>query len=165
MQVLIWVILLALVVLAVFAAANWALLTASATLDFLFFTVEGPLGIILLGAMAVLVALLAAYAASVRMTSLVETRRHMKELDAQRVLADKAEASRFTELGVSIEAQMSGLRAAQEAACAKLEGRLDALEHSLRKTLDENAGSLAAHVGQVDDKLDRMSAPGAAARV
>lgn len=145
--------------LAIFAAANWTLLTATASLNFLVFTVEGPLGIILLGAMVLLVALLMAYVVSVRMGSLMETRRHLKELEVQRVLADKAEASRFTELGARIEAEFGRLRGAQEDVSSKLEGRVDRLEQSLQRTLADNAGSLAAHVGQVDDKLDRLSRP------
>ena len=160
MQLLGWIIVVALVLLALFATANWTLLTAQASLNFLVFSVEGPLGVILLGATLLLVGLLAVYAMSVRMTSLVEARRHVKELSAQRELADQAEASRFTALGARIEGEFARLRAAQEESYAELGRRLDVLEQSLLKVLEDNASSLAAHVGQVDDKLNRI-VPGA----
>jgi hypothetical protein len=56
------IILLALFLLSVFTLANWAVLSASSTLSFIVFDVEGPLGVILLGAMLALVALFVVYA-------------------------------------------------------------------------------------------------------
>jgi hypothetical protein len=58
--------------------------------------------------------------------SLRDARRQTKELRAQRELADLAEASRFTEL------------------------RTDLL-----KRLDENANATAAHIAQLEDRLER----------
>ena len=46
-----------------------------------------------------------AYVLSLQGSVLLETRRHTKELQAQRELADKAEASRFTELGTAMRAE------------------------------------------------------------
>jgi uncharacterized integral membrane protein len=139
MKPLLWLLAIGLVLLLMFAILNWSLLTAPASLNFLLFTVEGPLGMILLGATLVLTALAGIYVLSLRTAMLLDMRRHTKELQAQRALADAAEASRFTEL------------------CA----RIDALERKLLEALGETANSLSAYVGEVDEKLDRLVAPAA----
>ena len=162
MKALGWIILAAIVLLAFFAVANWSLLTAPATLDFLAFTVQGPLGLVMLGVTIGFAALFAIYALSLRTSTLMETRRHTRELQAQRDLADKAEASRFTALGGSIEQEFTRVRALIEE--SRVEARQNALsiEASLKSALSETANELAAHMGEVDDKLDRL-APGTAA--
>jgi len=156
MKILGIVTLVALVLLGFFAIANWSLLVEPAPLNFLVFTVQGSLGLILLFTTLAFVALCAVYALSVRTTALVETRRHLKELEAQRELADKAEASRFTALATQLEQESTRLRAAIEASRAELLVRTETLERAVAKSLDEATASLAAHVGQVDDKLNRM---------
>jgi uncharacterized integral membrane protein len=157
MQMLGWITLFALVVLALFAVANWSLLIAPASLNLLVLTVEGPLGVILLGATFVFVALFAVYALSLRTSALVETRRHLKELAAQRELAEKAEASRFTALGAQLEKECARMRALLDEARLEARQRTDSLEASLLKTLEETGNSLSANVGQVDDKLNRLA--------
>ena len=163
MKALGWIILAAFVLLAFFAVANWTLLTAPATLDFLAFTVQGPLGLILLGVTLSFAALFAIYALSLRTSTLVETRRHMKELQAQRDLADKAEASRFTALGSSVEQEFARVRALIEESRGELRQHALAMEASLKNALAETANELFAHIGEIDDKLDRLS-PGSAVR-
>src|SRR5690242_8909162 len=98
MKVFGWILLVALVLLAAFTMANWSLFVAPATLDFIVFSVQGPLGLVLLGVTFVFIALFALYALSLRAGALVDERRRTKELEAQRALADNAEASRFTAL-------------------------------------------------------------------
>jgi len=152
-----WITLVALVLLALFAVANWTLLTAPATLNFLVFNVEGPLGLILLGAALVFAALSLVYALSLRTSALVETWRHVKELEAQRKLAEEADASRFTALGAQLGLESAGMRAAIAEGHAEVRRHTDSLERSLLKSLDETANALFAHVGEVDDKLDRLA--------
>ena len=145
-----------LAMLGFFAAANWGLLMAPASLNLLVMQVDGPLGAILLGATLVLGALFGVYVLSLRTAALMDMRRHMRELDAQRALADKAEASRFTALGTQLEKEVAGLRSALDAARTELLVRVGEMEKAMHAKQDEVASSLAAHVGQVDDKLDRM---------
>jgi hypothetical protein len=77
---------------------------------------------------------------------LKDARRQTRELQAQRDLADKAEASRFTELR------------------AELMARLDRLQSDARLAVEQSANSTAAHIGELEDRLDRaglMGRPGA----
>lgn len=154
MNVLGAVILVALLLLVVFTLANWSVLTATTALSFVVFDVEGPLGVILLGAMLVLVTLFVVYALTLRTSMLMESRRHSQELQAQRKLAEVAEASRLSELRTQVEREFAQLRSA----IGELDGQLDRHEQSVKQSLDEAANGLAAMVGEVDDKIDRALA-------
>jgi uncharacterized integral membrane protein len=162
MKALGWIIVIGFVLLAFFAVANWSLLTAPATLDFLAFTVQGPLGLILLAVTLGFTALLGIYALSLRTSALVETRRHTRDLQAQRDLADKAEASRFTALGAQVEQEFARVRTLIEESRAEARQHARTIEESLKAALAEAANELFAHIGEIDDKLNRLG-PGAAA--
>ena len=154
MRFLVAAILVALFLLAVFTLANWSVLTAPTLLSFVAFQVEGPLGVIMLGVTLVLVALFVLYALMLRTSMLMESRRHTQELQAQRKLAEHAEASRLSELRTQIEREFAQLRAAIGAT----DVRMDKMEQSMKQSLDEAANSLAALVGEMDDKIDRALA-------
>jgi uncharacterized integral membrane protein len=148
------IILLALFLLSVFTLANWAVLSASSTLSFIVFDVEGPLGVILLGAMLALVALFVVYALSLKTSMLMESRRHNQELEAQRKLAETAEASRLSDLRAQIEREFAQLHDA----IVGVGGRMDSHEQAMKQSLNEAANGLAALVAEMDDKIDRALA-------
>jgi uncharacterized integral membrane protein len=154
MNILGAIILVALFLLAVFTLANWSVLTAPTTLSFVAFEIDGPLGMILLGITLALVALFALYALALRTNMLMESRRHNQELQAQRKLAESAETSRIDELRAQIEREFASLRERDGDAG----GRIDRVEQSLRQSLDEATNTLVAHLGEMDDKLDRALA-------
>jgi uncharacterized integral membrane protein len=143
-----------LLLLAVFSLANWSVLSAPATLSFIVFDIEGPLGVILLGAILVVVGLFVLYVLTLRTSMLIESRRHNQELQAQRKLAETAEASRLSELRVQIEREFAAVRAA----VGEINGQMDRKEQSMKQSLDEAANGLAALVGEMDDKIDRVLA-------
>lgn len=132
------VILVALALLALFAAVNWSALTAPTLLSFVAFTVEGPLGVILLGFALAFALLFLGYAAMQRTAMLMESRRHAQELRAQRELAERAEASRLAELRAQIEREFAQVRTA----------------------IEESSNGLAASIGQIDEKLGARDKPG-----
>ncbi|MGE0876731.1 MAG: LapA family protein [Burkholderiales bacterium] len=134
--------------LAGFAALNWTVLSTPVALSFLFFTAEAPPGLILLGTTLAFAVVFLAYASVQRTTLLIESRRHMQEMSAQRDLAERAEASRLIELRAEVKEQGERQVAA-----------LRDLEAGLRHALDEAANGIAAHVGEVEDKLDRLREP------
>ena len=138
-------------VLALFAGftfLNWDVIKAPTTLSFGFGTAQAPLGLLLLGFTVLIVAVFLFVLMVQQASVLVETRRTAKELSAQRTLADQAEASRFT----TLESQA----AVREAALGQ---RLDGLEQALRAHVDQASNSLAAFIGEVDDRLERMARP------
>lgn len=116
--------LIVLAAIAIFAALNWSAFLAPTTLSLGFAQVQAPLGLIMLGLIAILTAVFLGYLVYLQSTVLLESRRHAKELQAQRELADQAEASRFTELR------------------AHLDSRLNEMENSLGAQLGEMRGSM-----------------------
>jgi uncharacterized integral membrane protein len=157
MKILSWLIITCVILLGMFSVANWNLLTAPASINLLAFTIEGPLGMILLGATLVLLALCTVYVLWLRTTTLMELRQHAKDLEAQRALADRAEASRFTELRVHIGEEAGRQRTLIEEVRAVLNSRMDALERTLLGSVQEASNTLAACVGEVDEKLNRLA--------
>jgi hypothetical protein len=88
-----------------------------------------------------------------------EARRMSKELTAQRELADRAEASRFTELHGFLAEELARLASRTDAGTGALEARIERLEADMKQRLTESERTLAAYVGEVDDKLDRVLPP------
>ena len=93
-----------------------------------------------------------------RTAMLMEGRRYAHELQAQRELAERAETSRFTQLREQVNLEFARLHTALQDIRASLMGRTEGMEQSLLKTVDEATNSLAANVGEVDEKLDRALA-------
>lgn len=141
-RLLILIVLLALI--AGFAALNWATFTTPTSLSLGFASVEAPLGMVMLAILAGVVLLFVAYMAFWQGRLLLEARRHSKELQAQRTLADQAEASRFTEL-----------RGALAEAVDRLMARGDENRDALRTAMREDANSLAAMIAELDDRASR----------
>ena len=123
-RALVFVVVLA--VVALFALANWGAFTALAPLSLGVTTVQAPLGLIMLGLVVFVCVLFTAWMITMQAAALLEARRQTKALQAQRDLADRAEASRFTELRADLMAR-----------------------------LDEMANVNAAYFGQLDDRLER----------
>ena len=90
--------LLALLAVAGFAALNWPEFQRTTRLNFGVFTMDGSLGIILLTLLGLGVLTVLVSSGVLRSRMMVTENRYTRELQAQRELADRAEASRFTEL-------------------------------------------------------------------
>jgi uncharacterized integral membrane protein len=152
--------LLILVALGVFAALNWAAFTAPADLLLVFGRTQAPLGVIMLAVTAVITVLYALLLAWVETAALLEARTHARELHAQRQLADSAEASRYAELRRFLEAEVAALRALPDTAAQAMLTRLDRLETELRAEVERSGNTLAAYIGELEDRLVRGDRPG-----
>jgi len=140
--------------LALFTAANWHAFTTPTTLSVIFATVEAPLGLVLLGMVVLLAALFLIYMVYLQSSVLFETRRHTRELHAQRELAEHAEISRIRELRSFLETQLQTLGKQTEQSKAELSARLDQLERDVRQSLEQCQNSLAASIAEIDDRLE-----------
>lgn len=128
---------LVLVLIGGFALLNWGAFSALTPLSLGLTTVQAPLGLIMLALLAFLCVLFTVWGISLQAGSLRDARRQTRELQAQRDLADRAEASRFTELRTDLMA------------------RLDRLQNESRLAIEQNANSVAAQLGQLEDRLER----------
>ena len=144
-----------LAVMAAFASANWSSFMAPTTLSLLFATIQAPLGLIMLGFTTLLTALFLLFIAYLQASLLVDTRRHSRELQAQRTLADEAEASRITELRSYLEAELPKLTEKITESRIAAETRLDRLEQDLRAVVEQAGNTLAAYIGELEDRLER----------
>jgi uncharacterized integral membrane protein len=140
---------------ALFAAANWHAFTTPTTLSLIVATVEAPLGLILLGMVVLLTALFLIYVVYLQSSVLFETRRHAREVETQRELAEHAELSRIHELRAYLEARLDALAKQGETSKSELVGRLDQLERDLRQSIEQCQNSLAAALAVIDDRLER----------
>lgn len=144
-----------LIVLGVFTLANWSVLSAPTTLSFVAFSLEAPLGLVLLGTILVFVALFTMYILILRTSMLMDTRRYAHELRDQHQLAEKAEASRLAELRSQLEREFAQVRETAEKSSTELGVRVEGMEQALRNAIEESSRSLSAYIGEVEDKLDR----------
>jgi hypothetical protein len=145
--------LLVLTLIAAFTALNWDVFLADTPLSLGVTTLQAPLGLIMLGWLIFVVAYCLVYVLYLQSNVLMDTRRTAKELQTHRDLADKAEASRFTELRVFLEAMVKQSAEQDKAAQQALVARLDALEHSLRTSVEQSGNTLSAYIGELEDRL------------
>jgi len=152
---------LLLVATGLFALLNWQAFTAPTTLSLGFGSVEAPIGLVMLGVVFVLGAMCLAVVIYVQGTAMVDTRRHTKELQAQRELADTAEASRFTELRTFIDNGLLVMSRTSNDMKAAMLTRLDQMEQRNHVALQETANALYAHMGELEERLEHRAVPGA----
>ena len=96
---------LAILLLAGFVALNVDEFTRISVLSLGFTTIELPLGLVMLALLIATVLIFMASALYTQSKYALEARTHTRELNTQRELADKAEASRVTELRAYLEEQ------------------------------------------------------------
>ena len=153
MQARTLVLLIVLAGISVFAAVNWTAFTTPTTLSLLVATVEAPLGLIMLGLTILLAALFFMSFMYMQTSMLLEARRHARELQAQRALADKAEASRFTELQAYLAAELLKQGESSAASHTDVLARLDRLEGALRAKVEQMGNALSAYIGELEDRM------------
>ena len=153
------ILVLAYVVLAAFATLNWAALAAPGTLSLGFVDVTAPLGMVMLTFTAAISGLFIIYIVLLQAGFILEARRLTKEVKAQRELADTAEASRFTELRTLLESELRRIEAHGAASSREFGVRIEQSERGMQDRLAETSATLTAHLGEIEDKLDRVLVP------
>lgn len=141
--------------MAAFVVLNVDEFTRTSTLNLGITTMQLPLGLTMLGLLVIGLLVFLATALVMRSSNLLETRKFSKELTAQRELADKAEASRFTELQAYLASQavLSATQTAEAKTAA--EQRMTQMERTLLERLEQIDNTNAAYWGQHDDALAR----------
>ena len=153
------VLLVILAALGIFAALNWSVIATPTQLHVVFARVEAPLGIVLLAVTAGLTVLYAAFLSWIETSALLEGRRYARELQAQRQLAESAEASRYAELKALLETELAGLRALPESAAQDVLARVDQVEARLRGEIERAGNTLAAYFAELEERLNRGERP------
>lgn len=145
---------------AVLVALNLGEFTRVSMLNLGFTTAAVPLGLLMLAMLALVVLAFVGVLLYMQSANLIETRKYARELATQRELADKAEASRFTELRNYLDTQAAAEQRREAAADSLMLDRLAQQNKLLLDRLDQSDQSLAAQLAQVQG---RERAPGIAA--
>jgi hypothetical protein len=145
--------------LAAVVLLNWPALNAVTSVSLGVSEVQAPLGLVVLACTALLGLLFIVHIVAQQAGAVAEGRRHAKELAAQRDLAVRAEASRFSELRAYLDSELRRMDTHAAEQRGGLLTRIDSLQLSLQAKVDEALRPLSAHVGELDHKLDRMQLP------
>jgi hypothetical protein len=151
-----------LIVVAALAAVvllNWPALSAVTTMSLGVSQVQAPLGLVVLAFTALLGLLFIVHIVVQQAGAVAEGRRHAKEIAAQRDLADRAEASRFSELRAYLDTELRRIETQAAEQRGGLMTRIDGLQGTLQAKVDEATRTLSAYIGEVEDKLDRLHLP------
>ena len=150
---------LAFALLLLLVTLNWTTFVAPSALSLGFTQVSAPLGMVMLVFTAAISALFVIYIVFQQAGVIMDARRFAKEGKVQRELADRAEASRYTELRTLLEGELRRIEAQGAASTRELGARVEQSERSLQDKLAEATRTTAAYLGEIEDKLDRVLAP------
>ncbi|MBC5764398.1 hypothetical protein [Ramlibacter albus] len=147
-------IVLVLLAAAGFVALNMGEFSRSTPLNFGIATVDASLGWVMLG-FVVLILLASMLTGAIAETrNFVDFRAQAKEIERHRELADRAEASRFTELRTYLDAQLKEMRQRDAIAATELEKARLEHQRELRAQLDAMNRVLATRLGELERRLD-----------
>lgn len=153
--------LLVCLVIITFVGVNWTEMNRPTELSLIFTEIHAPLGLVLLGMMALLAGMFVLVLVYTQAIALSERHRHTRELAAQRELADKAEASRFTALRTHLDGEVGRLSESIERHARETLARVDRAEMGLReRPVDTEIGRLVHDVENLNrdlhSRVDRL---------
>ncbi len=145
-----------------FAALNWDAFMAPTPLSLGVTEVQAPIGVIMLGVVSLLTAYFLLFVIYVQASALFDSRRHAQELKANQELADRAEASRFTDLRGFITTELQamarqGAGNAGSGADPALLARLDRIETELLTAIEQSGTNVVTSLGGIEDRLSRSA--------
>lgn len=146
---------LAILLLAGFAAQNWTEFMRPSTLNFGVVQESAPLGLILLALLGISVLAFVATIAAMHSRNLVETRQHSRDLHAQHELAEKAEVSRFTDLRQVLDTRLRETRDRDAIQRTEMEKTLTQQHRELRTHLEQVAHALTARMTEMEERIEQ----------
>lgn len=143
-----------------FVALNWSEFVRPVPLSLGLGLIQAPLGLLMLGLLALALLGFLVIAASLQTENLLASRHYTREISAQRELADKAEASRFTELRQYLQRQATDTLQREQDLVRTVTGSNLQIRQALETHITEAANSLAAALGELEDRLERADLRG-----
>lgn len=147
-------IVLALLVVGGVAALNWPEFTRTEPMNFGLFTSEGSVGLFMLAAFGVTILVMLLGSAMQESRFMLESNRQAKALQAQRDLADKAEASRFTDLRQHIDMHLRENRQREAIAATEFEKAMVQSQRELRTQLEQMSRSIDSRLADLQGRFD-----------
>ena len=145
-------IVVAVLVVAAITALNWPEFTRAEPLSFGIATATVPLGVTLLVLMGIILAVFLISSAIQESRYLLHHRRHSRDLQSQRDLAEKAEASRFTDLRQHLDTHLRETRTRESVMSTEFEKRLMQSHNELRAQIERMHQMLATRLGEMESR-------------
>lgn len=139
-----------------FVALNFEQILQPTALNFGFSEVQAPMGLVLLGMLALVLVVFLLALVYYQTMHLMEVRRITREVADQRRLADQAEASRFTELRQYLQTEMQATAARERDLSDKMHQKIDQLQTILIRVIEQSGNGLEASIGELEDRLERQ---------
>ena len=146
-------IILAALVVGAIAALNWPEVTRTSHLNFGVVMADAPLGAILFGAFLLTLVVFLVSSAIMESRNLLHWNRHSRELQAQRDLAERAEASRFTDLRQHIDTTLRESRQRDAIAGTEFEKSMLQSHREMRMHLENMSRALMARLSELEARL------------
>jgi len=150
---------LMLTLIGAFTTLNWGAITVPTDLSLGFASVQLPLGLVMLGLLVIVTVVFLAFSLYQLTSTLLETRKLSREVQANRELSDQAEASRFTELRKYMETEMAQQTALHATSKSVLTEKMGQMETNLRASVEQSGNTLASYIGELEDRLERKKLP------
>lgn len=147
-------IIVAILLVAGFAAQNWPEFQRTSSLNFGVIVSNAPLGLILLAVLGLSLLIFLVSSAAQESRHLFEHRRYAKTLEAQRDLAERAEASRFTDLRQHIDTHLRENRQREAVAGTEFENAMVQSQRELRNQLEQMNRTLVTQLGELESRLN-----------
>ena len=155
MKILNIIILIVFAGLIIFAVSNWHAIITPIPLSLVFMETNAPLGLILLAITGLLALLFLGFVVYMQSSTLMIRKRLNKELEAQRKIADEAEASRIAELRTYLQAELQQLSNQNANINEKTANRINDLEATIKAAVEETGSTLTAYIGELEDRLEK----------
>jgi len=139
-----------------FVALNFEAILMPTTLNFAVTEVQAPLGLVLLGMLTLVLVVFLLALVYYQTLHLMEVRRITREVTEQRALADKAEASRFTELRQFLQTELQATAARELDLSEKAHQKMDQLQTAMTQVIEQTGNGLSASIGEMEDRLERQ---------
>lgn len=157
-------VIVAVLLVATFASLNWSEFVRPTPLSFGLGTItNAPLGLIMLTLLGITLLAWIISSAATHSRRLHDANRYSRELQAQRDLAEKAEASRFTELREQLDSHLRENRERGVIAASDFEKSVVLSQREMRNQLEQMNRSLESRLseleGRIQSRLERISAP------
>jgi DNA anti-recombination protein RmuC len=146
-------ILVAILLVAGFAALNWSEFNRTAPLSFGVLMTDAPLGVVMLTLLGITLAIFLVSSAAQESRHMMEHRRQSRDLQAQRDLAEKAEASRITDLRQHLDTHLRESRQREAIAATEFEKAMVQSQRELRAQLDQMNHTLATRLDELTGRL------------
>lgn len=152
------ILILSLSITMMFVVLNWQAFLAPTELSLGVATVKLPLGMVMLTLLTLIVVMFLIYVVYMQGHALMEARRFARELRVNQERAGNAEASRFTEVHQLIRDEMAKQHAQVADNHAAMLTALERMRADLGESADEMVNSVAAYVGELEDKVESVLA-------